>query len=295
MFVTNLRDQVVENPVPVTLIGAGIAWLALSGAMSRRGDGNGRRANMDRANMDRDWGRTGATAYDMAHDGGPRSTAQQARETVEGWTEDARAAVSEAGDAVREGMDDLRERAGTMYDETVGQAREAASEAGDTMRRGMHDVRQRARHMAHKAADYGRAARHAVQSDGALMNFCREQPMLVAGIGIAVGAALGAMIPPSRAETRVMGEASREARERATAAAAEGLRAATTGGRDDDRSAGRPEDDAGRAASDIDRGVEQASARPNTENEPQRTAPYAEAAEAGAESAPGVTETRQPS
>lgn len=353
-FVGNLRDQVVENPVPVTLIGAGIAWLALSGAMARRGNGNGR-AHM--RGMERDWGRTGATAYDMAHDGDGRtaydrghdgdlrSAVQRAREAADGWTEDARSAASEAGDAMRDGADDLRERAGTMYDETVSRARdttgawmddarEAASEAGDRLRQGMDDMRDGAgrvrdqaagiydqtvrgtRRMAGKAADYGRAARQAVRSDGALMNFCREQPMLVAGIGIAIGAALGAMIPASRAEARVMGEASRDVRHRVREAASEGMRAGVRSAaetveetfgedsREDGRQSRGPDGNADggrtngggadRASSEVDEGVERASRSPNVESEPQSAAPYAEAAEAGAVSGPGTTETRQP-
>src|SRR5512134_1464840 len=35
-YLHNLRDEVVHNPVPIALIGAGIAWLALSGAIGRR-------------------------------------------------------------------------------------------------------------------------------------------------------------------------------------------------------------------------------------------------------------------
>jgi hypothetical protein len=290
-FVSNLRDQVVETPVPVTLIGAGIAWLALSGALGRRGSGNGR------GDIARDWSRMDTTAYDMADDADRRSAAQRARETAESWAEGARSAASESGEAVREGMDNLSDRAGTQYDEAVGQAREAASAAGDTLRHGIHDVGQQARHMAHKAADFGRTARRAVQADGALMTFCREQPMLVAGIGIAVGAALGALIPASRAETRVMGEASREVRERARQAAAEGLRAATNGESygGDRRDEERAGNEADRAADDVDHGVERASRRPNTETEPQQgTAPYAESAEAGVASAPGTSGTRQP-
>lgn len=294
-FVRNLRDQVVENPVPVTLIGAGIAWLAIAGAIGRRSNGNGH------ADMARDWGETG-TAYAMAHDGSRRrGTAARARQAAEGWVDEAQQAASGAGEAVREGMDDLRERAGTIYDE----ARSTASDAGDTLRQRAGEMRDRAvdmydeavggtRRMARKAADYGRAARHAVQPDGALMNFCREQPMLVAGLGIAVGAALGALIPTSRAETRVMGDASRAVQDRAREAAAEGLRAAADGGGETDAHADdqRASD---RAVAEVDQGVEQGSRRPNVENEPQSAPPYAEAGEMGAASGPRETETRQPS
>jgi hypothetical protein len=317
-FVSNLRDQVVENPVPVTLIGAGIAWLALSGAIGRRRNGN------SYADAGRDWGETGATAYGMAHDGGRRpGMAERARRAAEAWVDDAQSAASEAGDTLREGMGDLRDRAGTMYDETVGRAHEiaegwakdtrtAAFDAADRLRPGADEMEQRAgrmreraagvydetvhgtRRMARKAAEYGRAARHAVQSDGALMNFCREQPMLVAGLGIAVGAALGALIPASRAESRIMGGASREVRDRAREAAAEGLRAAAKGSEQDDTPVTDRQASA-RAANAVERGVEEGSRRSNVENEPQSAAPFAEAAEAGAASAPGETETRQPS
>ena len=137
--------------------------------------------------------------------------------------------------------------------------------------------------MASKAADYARAARHAVEPNGALMNFCREQPMLVAGLGIAFGAALGAMLPTTRPERRIMGEASRDMRDELGSevreVANDTLRtAAQAGSEARHRGSANPD----RAAADVDRGVEQASAHPNIENEPQRAAPYAEAAEAGA-------------
>jgi ElaB/YqjD/DUF883 family membrane-anchored ribosome-binding protein len=313
-FLGNLRHQVVDNPLPVTLIGAGIAWLAIAGAIGRRSNGNGH------ADVGRDWSETSATAYGMAHDGGRRpGMAERARRTAEGWIDEAQSAASEAGETVRQGMDDLRERAGTIYDET----RSATSDAGDTLRRRAGEMRERAagmydetargtRRMARRAADYGRAARHAVRSDGVLMNFCREQPMLVAGLGIAVGAALGALIPASRAETRIMGDASQEVQDRAREVAAEGLRAAAnSSGEGDERTREAQASDArsgdarsgdaqagGKQASDdaaaeVDRGVQEASNRPNVENEPQTAAPYAESAEAGAATAPGEAEAKR--
>ena len=161
---------------------------------------------------------------------------RRVRQAAEGWVDDARDAMSEAGDSVRDGVDEMRERAGTMYDETVGGARRAAS----------------------KAAEFGHAARNAVQPDGAVMNFCREQPMLVAGLGIAVGAALGVMLPASRAESRIMGEASRGVQERVRDAAAQGLRSVAEAGEENDEST---------------------RTRPA---EPDDAPPYAEAAEGGA-------------
>jgi hypothetical protein len=282
---------VVHNPVPVTLIGAGIAWLALSGAMGRRGNGNGHSPGA-RADIAHDWGETAATAHDLAH-GDRRGAGQHARQTAEGWVDEARDAMSEAGGSVREGMGDLRDRAGTMYDESVGQARQTAEGWAEDAREGASHMRERAAGMAggmydqtvsrarratDKAAQYGRAARHAIEPDGALMTFCREQPMLVAGLGVAFGAALAAMIPASRTETRIMGEASRNVRDRMTEVAAQGLRTAAEAGEER-----RPDQSSeSEAAADVERGLRQANERPNVEGEPQSEAPYAEAAEAGA-------------
>src|SRR5512145_2218073 len=38
-YLHNLREEVVRNPVPIALIGAGIAWLAISGTIGRRHNG----------------------------------------------------------------------------------------------------------------------------------------------------------------------------------------------------------------------------------------------------------------
>src|SRR6185437_10364154 len=76
-FARNLRDQTVNNPLPVALIGTGLAWLML--------------------------GRRSATASDMSEaDGG-------GREAVEG-------AVASAGQTGSEAQARLRETAAAMTD-----------------------------------------------------------------------------------------------------------------------------------------------------------------------------------
>jgi ElaB/YqjD/DUF883 family membrane-anchored ribosome-binding protein len=344
-YLHHLRDEVVHNPVPVALIGAGIAWLAISGTIGRRHNGGGR-YGYDPA---RDWGRTAATADDLEHGGrGPShgpSMAQRVRQAAEGLVDEARDAMSSA----RDGAEGTSERASTAYDEAIGQAREtaegwsesarsAAHQAGDTLREGVEGARERAGHMrdrasemyehtaggvrrmAHRAAAYGRAARHSFDRDGALVTFCREQPLLVAGLGIAVGAALGAMIPSSRPERQVMGGAARDVQDRVRAAASETLRAAVG---DPGQSQDRPGDawqresrqgEAARsdstlaaestrregwqgetyreAATDLERGMQQSDRASNIETEPRR-APYVEASEAGAMGTPAPDEEQK--
>ena len=209
-YLHNLRDEVVSNPVPLVLIGAGITWLALSGAMARRG--NGRSYGADHAGRQgvketaQGWADeageviadTGARLSEGAEDIGDRvstaydETVSRARQAAEGWTDQARATAHDANDAVREGVDQVRERAGELYERTASGFRRVAS----------------------KASEYGQTAREAVKADGAVLNFCREQPLLVAGLGLAFGAAFAAMIPASRVERDAMGETSRKMQDR---------------------------------------------------------------------------------
>jgi hypothetical protein len=227
-YLHNLREEVVHNPVPITLIGAGIAWLALSGAMGRRGNG--------REDMARDWGRTAGIADDLSHGGHGTSAMQRAKDTAQTWAHEAGEAISETEERWRGRAEDAGDRVSTAYDESVGRARETADETRERLREGADHMRERAgdlyertadgfRRVTRKASEYGHAARDAVRPDGALLNFCREQPMLVAGLGIAFGAAMAAMLPASRVERQTMGEASRRMQDRVKETASDTWRA----------------------------------------------------------------------
>jgi hypothetical protein len=255
-YLHNLREEVIHNPVPITLVGAGIAWLALSGVIGRR------RGHGERNDTARDWGRTAGIADELAHDGHGPSAMQRAKESAQGWAHEAGEAISETEGRWRERADDVGERVSTAYDETLNRARETADDARETLRDGADSVRQRAgdlyertadgfRRVAHTAADYGHAARDAVRPDGALLNFCREQPMLVAGLGVAFGAALAAMIPASRVERETMGEASRRVQDRVKETAADTWRA--VGGESSARSESRAQGESGQRPGREDR------------------------------------------
>jgi hypothetical protein len=68
-----------------------------------------------------------------------------------------------------------------------------------------HDARARARH-------YGSRARQGV------LRTLDEQPLVLGAIGLAIGAAVGAALPPTEAEDRLMGDVRDEALRRATKA-----------------------------------------------------------------------------
>jgi hypothetical protein len=65
------------------------------------------------------------------------------------------------------------------------------------------------------------AGQRTLQSGGAFLDFCREQPMVLAGLGLAMGAIIGALMPTSETEDQLMGRASDRVKERAQDLASE--------------------------------------------------------------------------
>ena len=136
-FFTNLGRQVVDNPMPVALLGLGVAWLAL------------------------------ATS---------KQSARGALPSLEPELRQARERASAVGEQ-------LGERASAMGDRIAN----AAGTAGGAVRDAVHT-----------AVDRGQG----------FVALCRDQPVLLAGLGVAIGATLGALLPTSSTENRLMGEAS---------------------------------------------------------------------------------------
>jgi hypothetical protein len=212
-FVRNFRSQVVSNPVPVTLVGAGLAWLALASRRSSYRDavGIGRTAaaagamagEAGRGLRDRVAAATGQWTDSATETGQDlRDTAaaagEQAADAAAGWSEQTRSAAARLGE--RAGETSARMQAGAA---AAGAAmNEAAASAYDAAARGSR----------HGAEMVGRAAgtlsETATAASRNLMDFFTEQPLVLAGIGLALGALLGASIPVSETEDRLMGEAS---------------------------------------------------------------------------------------
>jgi hypothetical protein len=59
------------------------------------------------------------------------------------------------------------------------------------------------------------ATRQTAQATRNLLQFCTEQPLVLAGVGLAIGAAFGATLPQTETENRLMGESSAELKGRA--------------------------------------------------------------------------------
>jgi ElaB/YqjD/DUF883 family membrane-anchored ribosome-binding protein len=185
-FARNLKDQAVNNPLSIALIGAGLGWLMLG---PRGSSGN----VMDRS----------VTAMQDASDAAQERAMEAAdagRETAESVATSTRQTAGETADAVRSA-------AGSMSDSI----QRTAAAGYETARRAADRISGSTRDATHRT----------IQSGNALLDFCREQPMVVAGLGLAMGAIVGALLPSSETEDRLMGDVSDRAKERAQDLASE--------------------------------------------------------------------------
>jgi hypothetical protein len=216
-FFHNLKRQVVGNPLPVTLIGAGVAWLVLArGRASHNGDGrlphrhkrHSPRSGAMNANVRRAVGNATDSIDEMRSEMSDkmRATASDLSDTATETAATARARLAEGRarleDTVQSAVSSVRETAGDtytdVYDAATGAYEQVSARASRT-----------ASAMADSIRNLGRGTAHTGQS---IAEFCREQPLVVAGIGLALGAALGAALPATDLEDRMMGDASEEAK-----------------------------------------------------------------------------------
>jgi hypothetical protein len=166
-WASNLGDTIKQNPVPVALIGAGLAWLMMGGG-SRRTARPGPHPHLYDA--------YDAPVYD-AYDA-PVSITHGAQEHSGGLKERA----GEMASGVQERMSAAGERIGGM-------AASARERVGDTADRLRHQARQQG----------GKTQE--------TFNYLRdEQPLVLGALGFALGAALGAGLPPTQREDELMGE-----------------------------------------------------------------------------------------
>jgi F0F1-type ATP synthase membrane subunit b/b' len=230
VFVRNLGRQATANPLPVALIGAGIAWLMLS---------NGRHsANAASIN------RAAETAIDearqsMAYAGeqigelGDKANAQareignEASNRVSDWVADTKGRITNARERLADGGDTTRRTAEDSGQEAISRAGQAAnslrenassafetakSRASETYERVAGQAKQASSTTAHAVAGLGQRTTAASRD---LLQFCKTQPLVIAGLGMALGAILGALIPPTETEDNLMGETSDQLKDQA--------------------------------------------------------------------------------
>lgn len=234
LFVRNLGRQATDNPLPVALIGAAVAWLMLS---------NGRRsvntASINRAaetainSAGQSMGDAGARIGEFSQQAGSpasefgKETSARASDWASdttGRVTDARERFREMADSARSGAEQSLQEARSRASQTASSVRDSASSAYDTAKSRAADAyenvgdraKQVSSQMGNTVAGLGQRTASATRD---LLQFCKSQPLVLAGIGIALGAIVGALIPPTETEDQLIGETSDQLKDQARQAA----------------------------------------------------------------------------
>jgi hypothetical protein len=250
-FARNLGRAVKDNPVPVVLIGAGIAWLMSGkgtpsfGSRSSRGYFSDDYHHYDEDAADYSFqpyqgGRRRLTAAsssyaDEARDPSystPYTRSDFRREGYERMRSEEPGMIDKAKDGIRNAGDAISDAASRAAGAVTGAAHSvadsvsgAASSVADRVSGAGHQVSGSASRFSDQASGYGdRAAeqagylrerasrfgsdtyRRGASAGRSVSHFAEEQPLLVAALGLAVGAVIGASFRSTQAERRWMGE-----------------------------------------------------------------------------------------
>jgi ElaB/YqjD/DUF883 family membrane-anchored ribosome-binding protein len=185
-FVSNLGRQVTNNPLPVALMGAGLAWFLLGHDAS--------------ASMGRGFHAAGGNGHDPAS--GLKKTDPRISQAMQDAFGDVRRAAESAGSAVSDTAHNLGEAASAAYHTASSKVNHSAVD------------------LANSATAFEQKTMRAARD---LIVQAKEQPLILVGIGLAIGAAMGAALPTTDLENRVMGGTADEVKRDAKQMASEQL------------------------------------------------------------------------
>jgi hypothetical protein len=146
------------------------------------------------------------------------------REEVAQELTDAPSIVSDLGQKVANGVQDAAGNASQRVSDAVSAASERVSQSFSATSQSVSQAAAKAsRGVSESAASAQELAGRAIgQARRGVTEFTHDNPMIVAGIGLAIGAFIAAALPPTRAENRALGPLRDAAKDKALGAAEEG-------------------------------------------------------------------------
>lgn len=250
-----MSRQIRENPVPLALIGAGVAWM-----MFNRGDGSRKRSEHISSDdyssgLDLEYQPDEQLYYqtDMPTDqpyyhyetgaaergqpsGAPRhresrgqsqsaveraqERARNAAEQTRSAAERAQARASQAGGAASQKATQARAAMQQAASSTAETLRQGASRTSSALSQAAQTTRQRASEIGEtardRAAQLGEEARHGLETGRRAFNNAREQhPLALAGGFLALGLLVGLSAPRTRRETEMIGPTAQRVKQKA--------------------------------------------------------------------------------
>jgi hypothetical protein len=105
--------------------------------------------------------------------------------------------------------------------DAAGQVGDAVHSATDSVAATMHDARDAVSESFTHAVDAG--AEYGARAKNTFLDALEREPLVIGALGVAVGAAIGAMLPTTRTEQEYLGSASTKARQTAESALSDGV------------------------------------------------------------------------
>lgn len=234
---------VSSMPVPILLIGAGIALSSRSGHSAPVGH---RLFDQGREKFDE----VTAGVSEKAHyaSAAMQDATLRTRETVQDAALRAKSTVQDATARTKEAMQEAALRTKEQVSDAVGRVRSTVEATADTVTSSVTDAVSSARDAASRAAStvsdavsssyqstteaaaYARdqALRAGQQTRDTFVQTFERHPLLVGGLGLAIGALIASAIPATAPENRLFGETNEDLQRRAREMASRGYEAART-------------------------------------------------------------------
>ena len=215
-FFHSIERRARENPLQAVAIGAGLAYplwgfvksipvpLMLVGAglwLSRHKPNGGHNGSQLRARVSE----AGAQ--------GVNRISESARSAGDALA----AGTGVVTDKIRGTAHDIQDSVTHMREAAVGTVQDLAGTVQDKITEAAQSLSTRASQLGTKAAELGTESRNAFE------DLVDRNPLLVAGVGLAVGAFIAASLPPSEPENRMFGQSSDDLKDKALEAASQGV------------------------------------------------------------------------
>ena len=211
-------DRAMASPLAALLIGAGIFMLMSGGNKDSKVGAAVEKGNEALKNTASTLAGVGSSIAGAAS--GALSAVSRASsavsDTAAATADRVKSAASGASDMAADAYDkasgmatDAYGKATDMATDAYGKATDMATDAYGKARSTVEDLTEQGRVQGQQALDKTQAM--VSEAQGRLEQFAREQPILVAALGVAFGAAVGASLPMTRAEQDYMGNAARKA------------------------------------------------------------------------------------
>ena len=191
-----LGEQVRSNPLPLVLVGVGLAWLMSGRGQPHLQDRDPRRNGFGRAGGGRSYGYNPYPEYG-AGEGDYTGQSSYAEAGPKSGSASRTAGSNAEADSDGPGVADRASAAAGWAGDRVGSLGHAGRDAFVRARQTSSDAY-------HEATDYAGSAYSGVQRG--FSDMLEREPLILGAIGLAVGAAIGAALPRTEMEDRLMGD-----------------------------------------------------------------------------------------